>query len=220
MRRYARFVPFTIDQFYAVFAAYNHAVWPAQYALFALGAFAVYFAALPSRTYDRIAAAILAFLWLWTGLAYHAAFFSQINAAAPLFAAAFVLQAIMLWRIGVARGSLTFHLRNDLAGWTGSLAIAYALLVYPLLTMFYGHFYPNSPTFGAPCPTTIFTVGLLLWAQPALPRALLIIPALWAAIGTVAAATLGMPPDYALPAVVAAAAVIAFVQTHPHARLA
>lgn len=220
MRRYAGIVPFTIDQFFAVFAEYNQAVWPAQYALFALAAFGVYFAALPSRTYDRIAAAILAFLWLWTALAYHAAFFWKINSAAPLFALAFGLQAIMLWRIGVARGGLTLHLRNDLAGWTGSLAIAYALLVYPILTMVYGHFYPQSPTFGAPCPTTIFTVGLLLWAQPAVPRVLLIIPALWAAVGTVGAAALGMPADYALPAVVGAAAAIAYAQRHPRARLA
>jgi hypothetical protein len=57
-------MPFTTQQFYDGFAAYNHAVWPAQYALFIFAAVAVYFAALPSRTYDRIASGMLAFLWV------------------------------------------------------------------------------------------------------------------------------------------------------------
>lgn len=203
-------MPFTIEQFYDVFARYNHAVWPAQYALFVLAALAVYFAALPSRTYDRIASAILAFLWVWMALAYHLAFFTSVNHAAPLFALAFLVQAVMLWRLGVARGTLTLQLRNDISGWLGSIAIAYAVLVYPLLTAFYGHVFPQAPTFGVPCPTTIFTIGLLLWAQPAVPRVLLIIPSLWAVVATSAAASLGMPPDYALPVLALLALAIAF----------
>lgn len=206
-------MPFSSEEFYAVFREYNLAVWPAQYVLFVIACFAVYFAALPSRRYDRIASGMLAFLWVWMALAYHVAFFSKINPAAPVFAVAFLLQAAMLWRIGVARGSLTLHLRNDLAGWIGSAAILYAVIAYPLLTAFYGHFYPDAPTFGLPCPTTIFTIGLLLWAQPVCPRVLLVIPALWALVGTVAAASLGMPPDYALPVVAAAALAIVLGQT-------
>lgn len=213
-------MPFTAEQFYAVFGEYNHAVWPAQYALLALACFAVYFAALPSRTYDRIASAILAFLWVWMALAYHVAFFWKINPAAPLFAVAFLLQAAMLWRIGVTRGSLTLHLRGDLAGWIGSAAILYAVIAYPVLTAFYGHLFPQAPTFGLPCPATIFTIGLLLWAQPPFPRVLLIVPALWALVGTAAAVSLGMPPDYGLPAVTVAALGIVFRQRRPHARLA
>lgn len=198
-------MPFTIEQFYAVFREYNHAVWPAQYALFALGCFAVYVAALPSRTYDRVASGMLAFLWLWAALAYHAAFFSKVNPAAFVFALAFLAQAGLLWWYGVARGRLELHLRNDLPGWIGSAAILYALLVYPILTAFYGHVFPEAPTFGVPCPTTIFTIGLLLWAQRPYPHWLLVIPALWAAVATVAAASLGMPPDYGLTAVAIAA---------------
>ncbi|HET9096543.1 MAG TPA: hypothetical protein VFN37_07770 [Candidatus Baltobacteraceae bacterium] len=57
-------MPFTIDQFYAVFAAYNHAVWPAQYALFALAAFAVYFAALPLPAVVAAAAIIALRSWV------------------------------------------------------------------------------------------------------------------------------------------------------------
>lgn len=213
-------MPFTVEQFYAVFAAYNHAVWPAQYALFVLAGATVYCAALPSRTYDRVASGALAFLWLWMALAYHAAFFWRINLAAPLFALGFLLQAAILWRIGVTRARLTLELRNDAAGWLGSLAVLYALAVYPLLSILYGHNFPQMPTFGLPCPTTIFTMGLLLWARPAVPRVLLAIPVLWSLVGTVTALQLGMPPDFGLTATAAAALGIAFAQWHPHARLA
>ena len=203
-------MPFSLEQFYGVFASYNHAVWPAQYFLFALACLAVYFAALPGRTYDRVASGILAFFWLWTAIAYHLAFFTKVNPGAPLFALIFLIQAALLWRIGVARGSLVLQLRNDLSGWMGSIAVVYAIIVYPILTKAYGHFYPQSPTFGVPCPTTIFTIGLLLWVQPVVPRVLLIVPSLWAVLATSAAASLGMPPDYALPGVAFFALAIAF----------
>ncbi len=54
-----------------------------------------------------------------------------------------------------------------------------------------GHGYPHSPLFGvAPCPTTIFTFGLFLWAKPGLPRYLLVVPFLWALLGT----NVALPP--------------------------
>lgn len=191
-------MPFTVDQFFAVFREYNHAVFPAQFLLFALACFAVYFAALPSRTYDRLAAGMLAFFWLWMAFAYHVAFFWKVNPGAPVFAAAFVLQALLLYWIGVARGGIELRLRNDPAGWIGSLAIVYALAVYPIWCTVYGHAFPEMPTFGLPCPTTIFTFGLLLWAQRPFPQVLFIIPALWALVGTFAAISLQMPPDFGL----------------------
>jgi hypothetical protein len=153
-------------------------------------------------------------------LAYHLAFFSRINPAAPIFAIAFVLQAALFWRFGIARGALRMQLRNDVAGWTGSAAILYALVAYPLLTAAAGHFYPGMPTFGLPCPTTIFTFGLLLWAVPPFPRVLLAVPVLWAVLGISAAVSLRMPPDYGLPVAALAAVAIAFSQRRPRARFA
>jgi hypothetical protein len=63
------------------------------------------------------------------------------------------------------------------------------------------------PTFGVPCPTTIFTVGLLMLATPRLWR-LSIIPVIWSVIGGSAAFLLGVSADYALP--VAGIALAAF----------
>ena len=47
--------------------------------------------------------------------------------------------------------------------------------------------------------------GVLLWSARPVPCALLVVPVLWAAIGTVAAVQLGMREDYGL-AVAAAVA--------------
>jgi hypothetical protein len=61
-----------------------------------------------------------------------------------------------------------------------------------------GRVYPESPTFGAPCPVVIFTFGLLMWADKKLPWYLLIIPVLWAFIATSAALTFGVKEDFGL----------------------
>jgi hypothetical protein len=67
-------------------------------------------------------------------------------------------------------------------------------VIYPLLGYFLGHVYPSSPTFGLPCPTTIFTIGTLLLAGKT-PRAVFIIPLLWSVIGFKAAISLGAEED-------------------------
>ena len=74
----------------------------------------------------------------------------------------------------------------------------YALLIYPVLGSMLGHVYPQSPTFGLPCPTTIFTFGILLWTDKQVPIPVLIIPFLWSIIGFTAALSLGITEDTGL----------------------
>ena len=64
-----------------------------------------------------------------------------------------------------------------------------------MLGYFLGHRYPAAPSFGLPCPTTIFTLGLLLWKRDKMPAWLFLIPLLWSAIGFSAALVLGMKED-------------------------
>lgn len=89
----------------------------------------------------------------------------------------------------------------------GALLVAYALLGYPLLGHAAGQHYPAVPTFGLPCPTTIFTFGLLAFAVRPPSWVLLVIPLAWAVIGTSAAASLRVPEDWGLT--IASASVIA-----------
>lgn len=95
-------LPFTHDQFLGVFAACNEAVWPAQVVAYLAAALALLAVALRRPWSGAFVAAVLALLWAWTGVACHGLHFSTIDAAARLFAGAFVLQAIALawwaWR--------------------------------------------------------------------------------------------------------------------------
>ena len=71
-------------------------------------------------------------------------------------------------------------------GNVGGALIAYAAMVYPILSYLAGHVFPASPGFGlgtVPCPTTIFTFGLLLWTTSPVLKRLLVVPFLWLLIG-------------------------------------
>jgi hypothetical protein len=76
--------------------------------------------------------------------------------------------------------------------------LGYALAVYPLFGWSLGHRYPSSPTFGVPCPTTIATLGLLVWLSPPPPWWLLVVPLLWVVVGSSAAFALGIREDIGL----------------------
>jgi hypothetical protein len=68
--------------FFAVFAAYNTAVWPAQVVLYAL-AVVLLGLAIRSRPGDQGAISLgLGLLWAWTGVAYHWLHFTAINCSA------------------------------------------------------------------------------------------------------------------------------------------
>ena len=211
-------MPFTISEFLDVFRSYNEAVWPAQWILLILALTAVV-AALRARWLTRAPALILAVLWLWMGVVYHIGYFRVINPAAVVFGAAFMLQAgIFVW-LAFRKPAVRFTAQRNAAGLLGGLMIAFALIIYPSLGWLAGHRYPAAPTFGLPCPTTVFTFGLLLWVQPALPRRVLVIPVLWSAIATTAAFQLGMVEDFSLPVAAIVAGAVALRRERRLARL-
>ena len=191
-------LPFTSAQFFEVFRRYNEADWPAQLLLLVGGLAALALTFRSGGPSARAVGAILALLWLWMGVVYHIVFFAAINPAAIIFGSLFVAQGLLFAWFGVWSARLKFSPPRDASGVTGALLIAYALVVYPVIGLIIGHRYPAAPTFGLPCPTTIFTFGLLLWIREPVPRSLVIIPALWAVIGSTAALRLGVPQDYGL----------------------
>ena len=211
-------MPFTVTDFLDVFRRYNEAVWPTQLALLMLGVAAVLLAALSAPRASVAASAILAALWSWMAFAYHLAFFASINPLARVFAAAFLVQALLLVRHGVWRNQLRLEARRDVPTVLAGLVIFYALIGYPALGYAVGHEYPTTPTFGVPCPTTIFTFGILLLARPPLPRSLLVIPTLWAMVATSAALSLGMHEDLGLPIAAALAVATSLARRHRAAR--
>lgn len=162
-------LPFTVEEFYGVFRAYNRAVWPVQWLVVAL-AIAALAALLWPRPWSGVAvSAVLAVLWACIAVAYHLAFFARISPAAYGFAA--------LSAVGAA---------------------VFALVVYPVWSACAGHPFPATPTYGLSCPTTIFTIGLLCFAVPPTPRSPLFAPWLWCLVGAQAAFVVGVQPDLGL----------------------
>ena len=186
--------PFTTEQFLEVILRYNEAVWPMQIVLYVLAGVLISHAARPAGR-DRWPMLILAILWTWMGVAYHWLFFTAINPAAWVFGGLFLLQGLLFV---VADRSLAFRFEADAYGWAGALFMVYALVLYPVLGALAGHGYPEGPTFGLPCPTTIVTFGALLWATRRVPGWLLVVPALWSLIGASAAFQFGIREDYGL----------------------
>ena len=123
---------------------------------------------------------LLAALWIWNAVAYHALLFTRINAAAWLFAGLFTMEGVLLFWAATRRRL------DPVPDWSISglgIALACYALAYPFFSFGIGHDYPEIPTFGVPCPTAILTIGVLLAVRGGPPLSLAVIPAAWAFIG-------------------------------------
>jgi len=169
-----------------------------QIFLYLLGLTVIFLSIKKITNADRIINVILSFFWLWMGIVYHLLYFARINKAAYLFGGIFILQGLLFFYQGVLNNKLSYKFRFDKFGWAGALLMTFALIIYPLLGYVFGHFYPTSPTFGLPCPTTIFTFGILIWFDRKMPLSILIIPFIWSIIGFFAALQLGVLEDTGL----------------------
>src|SRR4030042_2091893 len=192
-------IPFTVEQFFDIFGTYNTAIWPAQVVAYMFGIIALWLALRENKLSSRIISGILSLLWIWMGVFYHIGYFSVINPAARIFGLFYVLQGVLFLLIGTILGRLSLRFNYKPLPILGVCFILYAMVIYPLLGLAFGHSYPRVPLFGvAPCPTTIFTFGILLWATKSVPGYLLVIPFLWSVIGMSAALNLRVPQDYGL----------------------
>jgi hypothetical protein len=213
-------LPFTTEQFFSVFAAYNQAVWPAPVIAYALIAIATLTALGAWRHASTVGCATLGALWIWTGIAYHWLHFAAINPIAPAFGAAFVAQGALLVGAGATGRGLPraapVPARQRLIGLG---LIFYAALLYPLLGRLAGHVWPAVPSFGiTPCPLTIATIGVLLLLPVRVHPVLLIVPLAWTVIGGSAAILLTVPQDWALPVAGVVGAAVLFRQRAPGPR--
>lgn len=192
-------MPFTVEEFLNVFEKYNLSVWPMQLFLNLLAIVAFWFLVFGRRNKSYVINSVLVFLWLWIGLVYHLLFFSAINKAAYIFGSLFIVQSFLFVFYGLIGSKIIkYQFRFDVHGVLGLLFILYALIVYPILANYFGHEYPKMPTFGLPCPTVIFTFGLLLFVVNSIPRIVILIPFLWSLIGFFAAVNLTIKEDFGL----------------------
>jgi hypothetical protein len=191
-------LPFASEQFFEVFVRYNDAVWPMQLVLNGAALICIGLLFVERAWASHMISLLLAGLWLWMALAYHLAFFSAINPAAWWFGILFALGAMAFDWFGVVHDRLRFYASGGAWQVIGALLLIFALGIYPAVSYVMGHSYPAAPTFGLPCPTTVFTIGMLLFAEAPAPRAVFAVPIIWSMIGALAALWFGMLEDLSL----------------------
>jgi Family of unknown function (DUF6064) len=191
-------IPFTTEQFIQIFDKYNRAIYPFQFALILVGISAVFLATSRKPFANKLISCSLGFLWLWMGIVYHLIFFTSISPPAYLFGTLFIVQGLLFLYEGVVRNRLNFRASQNFYSIFATIFIAYSLVIYPLIGYALGRTFLASPTFGTPCPTVIFTFGLLLWTDKRFSLSLLIIPVLWSLVGTSAALSFGIKEDFGL----------------------
>lgn len=215
-------MPFSTEEFLNVFGRYNSDVWPIQVAfyLFALIVLIVLFANHSMK--DTIINLVLSFFWIWMGIVYHIMYFSGISPVAIAFGAVFIIQGFIFGYFGIFKSQLQYRRDKTVSSLMGTILVLYGLVIYPILSFSFGHIYPKMPTFGLPCPTTIFTFGILLFSVYRLSWYIYLIPLLWSVIGVSAAIELSITEDFALgiTAVIALAAFAAKRQSRREVPLA
>jgi hypothetical protein len=189
--------PFTTEQFFHVIEQYNSAIFPFQFILIILGIIAVVFLHTNKEKYNNLISGFLAFLWLWIGIAYHIVFFTDINKAAYGFGAISILQGIF-FLIELRKGKLVYSFTKNSRSYLGYFFIVFGLIIYPVISFLMGENFSETISLGLPCPTTIMTFGFLMLTSNKLSKYLLIIPTVWAIIGTGAAINFGVTQDYVM----------------------
>jgi hypothetical protein len=196
-------LPFTADVLASLMAGYNRSLWPAQIGAYAVALALVWLAAGRrdggvGRLASRLFGVALVAAWAWSGAVFLGQVFAGINFLAPVYAALFLLQALLLAWTGILRGAFAPRLQAGFAGWAGLGLIAYALAGYPLLSVVAGQPLAAAPVVGlAPGPTAVFTLGVLMLLAPPVPLHLAVVPVLWTLIAGATAWVLTVPGDLA-----------------------
>jgi hypothetical protein len=191
-------IPFTTEQFFGVFEKYNTAVFPMQAVLFLVGCTILFLIGTGLKNRNRLIGCLLGCVWIWTGVAYHLLLFTAINKAAYIFGGAFILQGV-LFIVLACRDKLFFSFGRTVPQRIGFSLILFGLALYPVIGYMIERSVAHAITFGLPCPTTIFTFGLLGLCSGGVKKRYMAVPLVWSFIGLNAAISMGVYHDVVMP---------------------
>lgn len=175
-----------IEGFLAILEKYNTDIWPLQIIAYMLGIAVIVMAVKRTGFSNRAISLILSFFWLWSGIVFCVLYWNKSFKLAYVFGILLTVQGL-IFLYGFIRQNISFSYPGDFYSSYGILMIFYAMIGYFLIGLFIGHTYPHSFPFGlVPCPTAIFTLGILLWTDKKVPKYILIIPALLSLAGIIA----------------------------------
>ncbi len=193
------FESFTLERFLTYATAYNLELYPVQYLMLGLGLIAILMLIFRTKYSNRCISAILAFFYGWIGIQFYMIYFREFMPMPFVFGILFITQAIIFILEGSIRNRINFGFKVDLYGLTGAFLIFYAIFGYQALEYIFGRGYPEILSFGLfPCPTVIFSLGILLWTDKKFPRYILIVPLIHALSGFIPAFMIGIIEDIGL----------------------
>jgi len=189
------FLMFSSRSYFRLIESYNAAIWPAHLLALVAGVIVIGAIARPRHSLQRSAALVLAAAWGWVAWAYHVERYAEINTAAPYFAAAFAVQALLLCWLAYRPGNAAPAPQPLAFGLSGL-----AILAYPLLALARdGGTWRQAEVFGiVPDPTVVATMGVLLaWRAPAI---FWLVPVLWCLVSGATLMELKIGHAWLLPA--------------------
>jgi len=189
------FLMFSSRSYYRLIESYNAAIWPAHLLALVAGLVVIVAIVRPRQHLQRSAALVLAAAWGWVAWAYHLERYAEINTAAPYFAAAFAMQALLLCWLAYRPGNAAPAPQRVALGMTGL-----AIFAYPLLALARDNgTWRQAEVFGiVPDPTVVATLGVLLaWRAPAI---FWLIPVLWCLVSGATLMELKIDHAWLLPA--------------------
>jgi hypothetical protein len=181
------FPDFTLEKFLVTLENYNLDIWPLQIVSYLLGIAAVVLAIKRTRFSNQAISLILSVYWLWIGIVFCMLYWAKTFNLALMFGIILIIQGLLFLYASIKK-SISFSYTGKFQSIMGIALIFYAMIGYQLIGLFIGHTYPNLFAFGlVPCPTMIFTLGILLWTDKKIPKYIIIIPALFSLVGIEAA---------------------------------
>src|SRR5690606_14104638 len=97
------------------------------------------------------------------------------------------------------RKKVTYSFKGSFTDYLAVFFVKFGLFIYPAISNLLADSLSKTISFGLPCPTTIATFGFLILARKNLSGYLVIIPTLWALVGTSAAVNFGVIQHLVLP---------------------
>lgn len=168
-------LPYTAEVLTSFIAGYHDDIWPVQIIAGALAVLVMVLIMYGKRGSHRLIGCVLALFWLWCGVVFYYLRFADISFLADGYAAAFVLQALLLVWHSALRNRVNFSLRRDMAAWAGLALVVIAALIYPgIMYMLDGSKHSLRLIGVTPVATTLFTIGVLLMAEMSYRRRALI----------------------------------------------
>ncbi|SDM90723.1 hypothetical protein SAMN05421813_12822 [Daejeonella rubra] len=192
-------IPFTTEHFFEIFEKYNLEIFPVQLIILILGILSAIILHSKIKSKNKLIGGFLGALWLWIGIAYHFAYFTEINKTAYVFGGLFVVQGLIFLIETFYRKKFEFEYNGKIMDHIAYFFIIFGIVLYPILIYVLEGSLIRTITIGLPCPSTILTFGFLILTKPKFSKYIVIIPALWTIVGTSAAFNFGVYPDYFMP---------------------